>query len=115
MEIVKAIEGVVKNGLEALDRVKVDISYRAEQAARVVAEARAEIEGLIRFAEDVPRVMLDRYSVVATGNLQCLEPIPSEEFYLDTYQGRTTVRSVAGEARLQPGKYRVILLIEKVD
>lgn len=115
--IEKAIKGIVDAGRAELVRLQADVQGVGKRAQAEVARAEAEIAGLIKLAADVNVNTLERFQ----GLLITEFPVYRRENATNPYLalqvdhgGYHQLRGVVGPELLEPGKYRALLLIERV-
>ena len=115
--IEKAIKGIVDAGSAELIRLQEDVQGVGKRAAAEVARAQAEIAGLIKLAEDVDVKTLERFQGLLTTEFQVYRrehgTNPFFSLQVDN-SGHYQLRGVVGPELLEPGKYRALLLIERV-
>lgn len=115
--IEKAIKGIVDAGRAELTRLQEDVQGVGKRAAAEVARALAEIDGLIKLAEDVNVKTLERFQGLLTTEFPVyrFENGANPFFVLQVdHGGHHALRGVVGPGLLEPGKYRALLLIERV-
>lgn len=112
----KAIEAVVKDGIEELRQMEENSKRAIERAAEIVATRKSEIEALVVLAKEVPEKVFDRYSNI----LICEFPLHSQNagrmgdigLRLNGYHA--CLHGIMGPDDFKPGKYRAVVLLERM-
>jgi len=104
---------IITEGEERLEVEKEKIRSSSKSASEIVERAKQDMAALSKFAEDLPNRMMDKFSHVLTGDLHVGSP--STYAHLEFCGGRTDLRGLWGINDLKPGKYRAIVIIQKID
>lgn len=112
----KTIEAIISEGVKGLEALKKGAADKAAEAAAQVQRCQSEIQSLVNLGKQVPEKVFDRYGHVLIGTFehqsQSLSGLYAE---LRTNQAITQLKGLMGSEDLKPGKYRAIVLLEKLS
>lgn len=116
----ESIQSVIAAGTKHLEDLQRGCDEKSKEAAATVAKAKSEIAGLVTLAKEVPEKVFDRYSNVLVTELRLpfynggSNPSPhSFELTIDGME-RVRLNGILGDTALKNGKYRAIVLLERV-
>lgn len=110
----KSVEKVIEEGLQSLNERVRDIRREQASAEEAVARCKAEIQNLTELAKEVNDKLFDRYTSVSAVTL-LKRHAWSAPATLDLGDGMQPLRPVMGQEHLPPGKYRAIVLFERLE
>ena len=115
------IDALVEEGCKRLERMREGLERDVEKSKEIVKETEKSIRGLVTLASDLPAPML-RADVLALGEVRVQKHGSNESF------GTRNIRVVNNnglivdlvivrgpEAIVEPGLYRLVLMIERVE
>lgn len=112
----KSIEAIVSRGHQDLSDQVERISFLAREAQKEVENCRGEVAALVQLAKDVPEKTFDRYSSVMVSSV---EVAPNDSSYpriqFGHARGPFDLRGLMGDEQIKPGKYRVVVLLERLE
>lgn len=112
----KSVEAIIAQGVKDLEASKRSIQTAVEGAGIKISQCQSEIQSLVTLAKQVPEKVFDRYSNILVGTTHHRESSPSglyAELRLSCGEG-TSLQGLMGPEDLKPGKYRVIVLLERI-
>lgn len=112
----KTIEAIISEGVKGLEALKKQAVDKGIEAAAHVQRCQSEIQSLVNLGKQVPEKVFDRYGHVLIGTIEQYGNSPvGLDAILQTSFGHTNLRGLMGSEDLKPGKYRVIVLLEKLS
>jgi hypothetical protein len=115
--IEKAIKGIVDKWTEELLRLEVQVGDVGRHAATAVARAKDDIAALLKMAEDVNVKTLERFQGMLTTDFQVYKSENGAPPFFSLqvgHGGYHELRGVLGPEIQEAGKYRALVLIERV-
>lgn len=91
------------------------IQDKARQAVELVLEAERSLDAVVGVARDFPEKLMTKYALAATGEIKIEEEerrVRDSGLVLDQYHYR--LAGLFG-SNLKRGKYRVLILLERVE
>lgn len=112
----KTIEAIISQGIKGLEALKKEAASTATEAQEQVQRCQSEIQSLVNLGKQVPEKVFDRYGHVLIGTFEH-DRQSSEGLYavLQTHYAQTQLKGLMGSEDLKPGKYRAIVLLEKIS
>lgn len=113
----KAIKGIIGDGLDSLEGLRLQAESVVKGAAVVLQHARADIAALVKMSEDVNVKTLERFQGLLTVEFPIYKrdhgANPSLVLQVDQ-GGYHLLKGVLGPQQLESGQYRALVLIERV-
>lgn len=113
----KAIKAVIESGRQELERLLARTAATAREAGEQVERAKADINGLAKMAEDVSAKALERFQGILTTEFVVYDSPSSENPSLVLqvgHGGHHLLRGMLGADKIEHGKYRALVLIERI-
>jgi len=112
--IEKAVKAVIDRGIAELQTLMRSAESASSDAQEVVKRCKDEICSLIKITEDLPKSVFSNYLSVSVSTLRVQNEGRSNGMEL-SYEGQyAKLTPITGSETLRRGKYRAILLIERV-
>lgn len=112
----KTIEAIISEGVKGLEALKRQAAEKAVEAQAHVQRCQSEIQSLVNLGKQVPEKVFDRYGHVLVGTFEHCNKSPAGLYaVLRTSQAETQLRGLMGSEDIGPGRYRAIVLLEKLS
>lgn len=112
----KSIEAIIAQGVRGLEALKKEAAATATEAQEQVQRCQSEIQTLVNLGKQVPEKVFDRYGCVLIGTFDHYNQSPSGMYAsLRMSNSEVQLRGLMGPEDLKPGKYRAIVLLEKIS
>jgi hypothetical protein len=112
----KTIESIISEGVKGLEALKKAAADKGAEAAAQVQRCQSEIQSLVNLGKQVPDKVFDRYGHVLIGTFEQYNQSSSGLYaVLQIGQSQTQLKGLMGSEDLKPGKYRAIVLLEKLS
>lgn len=112
----KSIEAIIEAGLKEMEDKKQGIEGYARSAGEIIVRCESELRTLVQLAKDVPEKIFDRYSSVMVSSVEVhSNDSCSPRIQFGYARGPFELRGLMGEEQIKPGKYRVVVLLEKLE
>ena len=113
----EAFKRIISEGVGQLDAHVKLMRSETEGCLRRVEDAKADMAALSKFAEDLPSAMLDKFSDLLIGQVRLADPPPFAGTGAVNLQISGQYVSLSGwpPDKQLSGRYRVIVILQKVD
>jgi len=109
-----ALKRIIEEGKSELENIGKHIESRGESAQRVIERCKRDMAGVTKFAEDLPQKALEKFSIVLTTEFDFHNQ--SLGYGQLQFEGASqTLHGLFGRREPLTGKYRAIVLLEKID
>lgn len=108
------LKRIIEEGKTDLENIAKLIESRRESAQKVIERCKRDMAGVTQFAEDLPQKVLEKFSVVMTAEFDFHNQ--GLGYGQLQFEGQSqTLHGLFGRREAITGKYRAIVILEKID
>ena len=112
----KSIEAIIAQDVKGLEALKREAAATATEAQEQVQRSQSEIQALVNLGKQVPEKVFDRYGNVLIGTfVQTARTLGGLYASIRLASVECQLRGLMGSEDIKPGKYRAIVLLEKLS
>jgi len=108
------LKRIIEEGKRDLENLADLVKSREDRAQKVIERCKRDMAGVTQFAEDLPQKAMEKFSVVLTTEFDFHNQGLS--YGQLQFEGMSqTLHGLFGKREPLTGKYRAIVLLEKID